>query len=139
VRGEIVQLALDEPELSRAAGDALHRLEKLFCLGGFGLSPAEGFSAPSLATRAAAAQPALFAATSPKVAPSGYYGPKNVSEMKGPATEAKIAPRQKKAVAARTLGYLGAADVGPLLEHDRLDLIAIVFCRIFGLRTGTLA
>jgi hypothetical protein len=26
-----------------------------------------------------------------------------------------------------------------LLEHDRLDLIAIVFCRIFGLRTGTLA
>jgi hypothetical protein len=53
--------------------------------------------------------------------------------------QAKIAPRQKKAVAARTLGYLGAADVGPLLEHDRLDLIAIVFCRIFGLRTGTLA
>jgi hypothetical protein len=42
---------------------------------------------------AAAAQPALFAATSPKVAPSGYYGPKNVSEMKGPLTEPKIAPQ----------------------------------------------
>jgi putative transposase len=34
VRGQIVQLALDEPEL-------LHRLEKLFCRGGFGLSPVE--------------------------------------------------------------------------------------------------
>jgi hypothetical protein len=28
-------------------------------------------------------------------------------------------------------------DHRPLLEHDRLDLIAIVFCRIFGLRSGT--
>jgi hypothetical protein len=44
----------------------------------------------------------LFAATSPKVAPSGYCGPKNMSEMKGLVTEAKIAPQAKdQAVAAR--------------------------------------
>jgi hypothetical protein len=48
---------------------------------------------PFIHLTAAAAQPALFAATSPKVAPSGYYGPKNVSEMKGPLTEPKIAPQ----------------------------------------------
>jgi hypothetical protein len=48
---------------------------------------------PFIHLTAAAAQPALFAATSPKVAPSGYYGPKNVSEMKGPLTEPKIAPK----------------------------------------------
>lgn len=39
------------------------------------------------------ALPALFAATSPNAIPSGYYGPKNVFEMKGPVATAKIAPR----------------------------------------------
>ena len=43
VRDQIVELALDEPELSpRELADALHRHEKLFCLGSFGLSPAQG-------------------------------------------------------------------------------------------------
>ena len=42
VRGQIVRLALDEPDLSPGTGDALYGHEKLFRFGGFGLSPAQG-------------------------------------------------------------------------------------------------
>ena len=43
IRERIIDLALDEPELSPArTGGALHRYRKLLCLRGFGLSPAEG-------------------------------------------------------------------------------------------------
>ena len=49
------------------------------------LSPIAGHSAVS------AALPTLFAATSPDAIPAGYYGPKNMFEMKGPVAPAKIA------------------------------------------------
>ena len=43
VRDRIVELALNEPELSpRELAVTLHRHRKLFCLGGFRLSPAQG-------------------------------------------------------------------------------------------------
>ena len=43
VRDRIIELALDRPELSpRELAVALHRHRKLFRLGGFGLSPAQG-------------------------------------------------------------------------------------------------
>ena len=43
VRGQIVQLALDEPELSpRELATRFTDFEKISCFGGFGLSPIEG-------------------------------------------------------------------------------------------------
>src|SRR4051794_25754916 len=42
VRGQLVQLALEEPAIATGAGHALYRHGKLFCLGGLGVSPAEG-------------------------------------------------------------------------------------------------
>ena len=42
IRGQIIDLALDEPELAPRAGRALHRREKVLRLGGFGLPPAQG-------------------------------------------------------------------------------------------------
>src|SRR5829696_4949652 len=42
IRERIVQLALDEPELSAGTGHALHRYGKLLCVRGFGLSAAQG-------------------------------------------------------------------------------------------------
>ncbi len=48
------------------------------------LSPIAGHSAVS------AALPALFAAASPDAEPAGYYGPKNLFEMRGPVAPSKI-------------------------------------------------
>ncbi len=43
IRERIVQLALDEPELSpRGTGHALYRYSQLLCVRGFGLSAAQG-------------------------------------------------------------------------------------------------
>jgi putative transposase len=43
VRRQIIDLALELPELSpREFGRAVHRREKVLCLGGFGLSAVEG-------------------------------------------------------------------------------------------------
>src|SRR6266851_1313695 len=48
------------------------------------------------------ALPTLFAATSPRAEPGGYYGPNWFYELKGPPVPAKIMPRAKDpAVAAR--------------------------------------
>lgn len=48
------------------------------------------------------ALPTIFAATSPEARPSGYYGPNNLMELKGPVTNAIVGRQaQDRAVAAR--------------------------------------
>jgi NAD(P)-dependent dehydrogenase (short-subunit alcohol dehydrogenase family) len=49
------------------------------------------------------ALPTLLAATSPAVAPGGYYGPQGFQEMKGEPGEAKIPAAAKDAVVAKKL------------------------------------
>jgi NAD(P)-dependent dehydrogenase (short-subunit alcohol dehydrogenase family) len=52
---------------------------------------------------AAGALPTLFAATSPEVAPMGYYGPNGVYELKGPVAPSKVFPQAKDEATARKL------------------------------------
>ncbi len=49
------------------------------------------------------ALPTLYAATAPEAMPAGYYGPKNMFEMKGPVVAAVIASAAKDTAAARRL------------------------------------
>ena len=77
--------------------------------------PGMGRSSPTLAQRigklieplisqsaADGALPTLFAATSPQAKPAGYYGPRDLMELKGPVSEAKIGDEARdNAVAAR--------------------------------------
>jgi NAD(P)-dependent dehydrogenase (short-subunit alcohol dehydrogenase family) len=51
----------------------------------------------------AGALPPLYAATSPDAEPMGYYGPKNMMEMRGPVSRARVVPLAKDEQIARRL------------------------------------
>jgi NAD(P)-dependent dehydrogenase (short-subunit alcohol dehydrogenase family) len=63
------------------------------------------------------ALPTLFAATSPKAKPAGYYGPNWFSELKGPPVPAKIMPQAKDLAAAARLWDVSAALTGVSFEQ----------------------
>jgi NAD(P)-dependent dehydrogenase (short-subunit alcohol dehydrogenase family) len=58
------------------------------------------------------ALPTLFAATSPRAEPGGYYGPDGFYELKGPPVPAKIMPQAKDKVVAARLWDASAALTG---------------------------
>jgi NAD(P)-dependent dehydrogenase (short-subunit alcohol dehydrogenase family) len=58
------------------------------------------------------ALPTLFAATSPRAEPGGYYGPNWFYELKGPPVPAKIMPQAKDAAVAARLWDVSAALTG---------------------------
>ncbi|WP_213772345.1 SDR family oxidoreductase [Bradyrhizobium sp. dw_78] len=58
------------------------------------------------------ALPTLFAATSPRAEPAGYYGPNWFYELKGPPEPAKIMPRAKDAAVAARLWDVSAVLTG---------------------------
>jgi NAD(P)-dependent dehydrogenase (short-subunit alcohol dehydrogenase family) len=60
----------------------------------------------------AGALPTLFAATSPRAEPGGYYGPNWFYELKGPPVPAKIMPQAKDAAVAARLWDVSAALTG---------------------------
>lgn len=66
---------------------------------------------------AAGALPTLFAATSVKARPAGYYGPSRLFECKGSPVPAKIAPRAKDAAIAARLWDVSAALTRVSFDH----------------------
>jgi len=57
----------------------------------------------------AGALPTLYAATSPDAAPMGYYGPRYLFGVKGPAARARLAPQAHNVAAATRLWQLSIA------------------------------
>src|SRR3984893_4271985 len=68
------------------------------------------------------ALPTLFAATSPRAEPGGYYGPNWLYELKGPPVPAKIMPRAKDPAVASRLWDVSAALTG--VSFDQLAAAA---------------
>ncbi|HEX7853791.1 MAG TPA: SDR family oxidoreductase [Sphingobium sp.] len=65
------------------------------------------------------ALPLLYAATAPEAQPGGYYGPERFFEMKGPTTNAEVAPQARDKAVAEQLWAISERLTGLPFTFDR--------------------
>ena len=72
------------------------------------------------------ALPPLYAATSPDAEPMGYYGPKNLFELRGPVSRSRVVPQAKDEKVARRLWQIseGLSKASFPAEHCSGDAAA---------------